>query len=141
MKTILSTSVLLLLLISGLQCQTLTKKEATKAGIKSVSVIESSVSDRKAKPIAESISRYDNEGNLLEVTERDNSGQVILHESYEYNADGLKTVEIQYETDGKIKKRHVYQYQDGLRSERLYYDKNGTLVSRKKYVYEYHTKS
>ena len=47
------------------------------------------------------------------------------------------SVEIQYEPDGKIKKKNVFKYSDGLRSERQTFDKNGALISQRKYVYEF----
>ncbi len=119
-----------------LQGQELSKKEASKANVKSVSIYETNVSDKKAKPVLESLNRFDEAGNLLEILEKDKNGVVTLHESYAYNSDGQKSVEIQYEPDGKVKKKNVFKYSDGLRSERLTYDKNGKLISQRKYVYE-----
>jgi hypothetical protein len=136
MKTTTFLIALICWLPMGLQGQTLSKKEASKANIKSVSVFHTNMPDRKVKPLLESASRYDEAGNLLEITERDDNGQVTLHESYEYNAEGLKIVEIQYEPDGKIKKKHVYKYLNNLRSERITYNKNGTVIAQDKYVYE-----
>ncbi len=134
------TLILCCLLPAGLFAQALTKQEASQSAIKSVSEFETSMLDRKAKPKLESFTRYDAAGNLLEIKELDNSGAVILHESYEFNGEGQKITEIQYEPDGKVKKKHVYKYVDGLRAERLTYDKNGTLITQKKYVYEFHQK-
>jgi len=140
MNNPICTLVLCCLIPGGLFSQALTRKEANQAAVKSISEYETSTLERKAKPVLESFTRYDEAGNLLEIIERDNSGTVILHESYEFNADGQKTSEIQYEPDGKIKKKHVYKYVNGLRAERLTYDKNGTLITQKKYVYEFHQK-
>ena len=106
------------LLPLALHAQALTRKEASQSRIKSVSEYETTAQNPRAKPLLETYTKYDATGNLLEIIERDNTGYVTLHESYEYNAEGLKTVEIQYEPDGKIKKKHVYKYSNGLRSER-----------------------
>ena len=132
--------IILSIVITGLFGQTLTKKEAAKSNIKSVSVWQTDMTDRKAKPVPESITRYDAAGNLTEITEHDKDGLITLHESYEYNENGFKTGEIQYWPDGKIQKKHVYKYTDGLRTERLTYDKNGKLIAQNKYVYEFHSK-
>jgi hypothetical protein len=123
-----------------LQAQALTKKEASQSRIKSVSEYETTAQNPRAKPLLETFTKYDATGNLLEIIERDNTGYVTLHESYEYGADGLKTVEIQYEPDGKVKKKHVYKYSNGLRSERLTYDRGGKLIATKKYEYEFYDK-
>jgi hypothetical protein len=135
----ITVSLILLLSLAPfcLQGQELSRKEASKAKVKSVSVFETNVSDKKAKPILESMNRYDESGNLLEILEKDKNGVVTLHESYEYNSEGQKSVEIQYEPDGKIKKKNVFKYSDGLRSERQTFDKNGALISQRKYVYEF----
>jgi len=123
-----------------LNAQALTRKEASQSKIKSVSEYETSAQNPRAKPLLETYTKYDASGNLLEIIERDNTGYVTLHESYEFNAEGLKTVEIQYEPDGKIKKKHLYKYTNGLRSERLTYDRNGKLIATKKYEYEFYDK-
>jgi len=140
MKTTLLMLLVLGLLPLGLNAQTLTKKEAAQANVKSVSEWETNVTDKKAKPMLETKCTYDKAGNLLEIIEYDNSGFVTLHESYEYNAEGLKTVEIQYEPNGSVKKKHVYKYTGNLRTERMTYDKKGTLIGQKKYEYEFHGK-
>jgi YD repeat-containing protein len=140
MKNSIALMALVCLFPIGLGGQTLSKKEASKEGLKSVAVWQTNLSDGKTKPLLESLSRYDTDGNLIEITERDNSGMVTLHETYEYNEDGLKTVETHYGKDSKIQKKHVYKYSNGLRTERLTYDKTGTLISQYKYVYEFHNK-
>ncbi len=95
---------------------------------------------KRNKPIQESFTRYDLQGNTLETIERDNDGLITLHESYEYDAAGNKTVETQFDTDGSIKKKHVYSYFNGLRSKRMTYDRKGNLIGEKKYIYEFQDK-
>jgi hypothetical protein len=131
---------ILAMLPAVLPAQALTRKEASQAKIKSVSEYETTAQNPRAKPLLESYTKYDAAGNLLEIIERDNTGYVTLHESYEYNPDGLKVIEIQYEPDGKIKKKHQYKYVNGLRSERLTYDRTGKLIATKKYEYEFFDK-
>jgi antitoxin component YwqK of YwqJK toxin-antitoxin module len=140
MKNLLVMSLAFCLLPFGLSAQTLTKKEAVKDGVKIVSEWETSVVNKKAKPMLESKCTYDKNGNLLEIIEYDNSGFVVLHESYDYNANDQKTVEIQYEPNGSVKKKHAYKYTGNLRTERMTYDKKGTLIGQKKYEYEFHGK-
>jgi uncharacterized protein RhaS with RHS repeats len=108
--------------------------------IKSVSELETDLRVRKAAPVEKKLAQYDAAGNLVEIIERDDSGLVLLHESYEYNELGQKTVEIQYEPNGNVRKKHVYKFVNNLRTERMTYDKNGKLIGQKKYVYEFHDK-
>jgi len=115
----------------------LSKKEVIEHKVKSVAEWETDLRSRKSKPIQESYTKYDAKGRVLELIERDNEGLIKLHESYEYDANGNKTLEIQYQPDGSIKRKHVYKYVNGLRTERLSYDKRGNLITEKKYIYEF----
>lgn len=132
---------LLLFALSGsLAFSQISKKEAQENKILSVSEWETDLKTRKAKPVQESYTKFDLAGNVVEVMERNNLGELTLHEKYEYDAAGNKTVEIQLEPDGSIKKRHVYSYENNLRKDRKTYNAAGQLIAEKKYVYEFHKK-
>lgn len=128
---------LLILGSIGVSAQ-VSKKEALEHKIKSVSEWETDLRDRKPKPIQESFTRYDQMGNILEVVERNNEGVVTLHERYEYDKDGNKTVEYQLDEEGAVKKKHVYTYSNQLRISRKTYNGSDKLIAEKKYIYEFH---
>jgi len=132
---------LALLLIAGTSSfAQLSKKEALAHNVKSMAEWETNLKTRKSKPIEESFTKYDINGHLIEIIERDNEGIVTLHEAYKYNSEGKKVEEVQYEPKGTVKKKHVYRYVNGLRAERLTYDKRGKLIAQKKYIYEFQDK-
>jgi len=124
----------------GVQGQQLSKKEIRSLKILSVTGSETDLRERHPKTIQESYQKYNRQGKIVEIIERDNNGVITLHESYDYDTDGNKTVEIQYLPNGKIKKKHIYKYENGLRTERLTYDARNRLIGQKKYIYEYYKK-
>ncbi len=116
----------------------LSKKEALENKIKSVAEWETDLRSKRNKPVQESFSRYDVNGKLIEIVERNNDGIITLHEKYTYNEAGNKATETQYEPDGKVNKKHVYTYVNGLRTARKTYDRKDKLIGEKKYIYEFH---
>lgn len=137
MRTAFLSFGIILLLALPVSAQ-LSKKEATENKVKSVSEWETDLRTRKPKAIQESFTKYDPEGNLIEILERDNAGEITLHEKYEYDLNGNKIVEIQLDIDGLVKKKHVYTYENHLRVARKTYNKDGDLIGEKKYIYEYY---
>ncbi len=116
------------------------KKEAQEKKIKSVAEWETNLKNRKAKPIQESYTKYDQGGNILDLIERDNNGEVTLYEKYEYDVSGNKTIELQLNPDGSVNKKHMYIYDKNLRIGRKTYNSNDQLIAEKKYIYEFYTK-
>lgn len=133
----------LLLLISlvslSLSAQ-ISKKEAVEKKIMSVEEWETDLETRKPKPVQESLTKYDPNGNLIEIIERDNIGEISLHEKYEFDTKGNKISEIQYNSSGVVKKKHVYTYDGDLRILRKTYNSEGKLIAEKKYIYKYFDK-
>lgn len=126
----------IVVLIGSASFAQVSKKEAQEKKIKSVAEWETNLRTRKPKPVQESFTKYDQTGNILEIIERNNSGDVTLHEKYTFNEQGNKTIEIQLNADGSIKKRHVYTYDNNLRTTRKTYNSDGELIAEKKYIYE-----
>jgi len=135
--------VLLILLVSfvslSLSAQ-ISKKEAVANKVQSIEELETDLRVRKPKPIQESLTKYDVNGNLLEIIERDNVGEITLHEKYEYDSKGNKIIEIQYNDSGVVKKKHVYTYEGDLRVLRKTYNSDGKLITEKKYIYKFFEK-
>ena len=89
------------------------------------------------KPVIESIEKYDDEGNLLEIKEFNSDGDIKLWEKYSYDEEG-NLVETQFfNTRGKLESKEINVYSDGLRVEKLYYNNKDKLVKRKVYEYEF----
>lgn len=125
--------------LSG-QTQGVSKKEAVARKIKSVAEWETDLRERRPTDILETYVVYNKEGEVVEIQERDNSGEITLHEKYEYDADGNKITEYQYNANGTLNKKHVYTYVNELRTERLTYDAKDRLIGKKKYIYEFYEK-
>ena len=133
-----------LLLLVSFVCLSLSaqisKKEAVEKKIMSVEEWETDLETRKPKPIQESLTKYDPNGKLVEIIERDNVGEITLHEKYEFDAKGNKISEIRFNASGVIKKKHVYTYDGNLRVLRKTYNSEGKLIAEKKYIYKFFDK-
>ncbi len=140
MKSIILSALILFLIGSVSFAQTLSKKEIKELGLSSIAEYETDLRDRRAKEQLESFTRYNKDGEVIEIKEIDNTGLVILHEKYEYDSEGRKIVEERYNPDGTLNRKHVYSWKGKLRTERKTYDAKGKLIIEKRYVYEYHQK-
>ncbi len=89
------------------------------------------------EPVIESLERYNEDGNLIEIKEFNNKGEVKLWEKYDYNEEG-KVVEVIFlDAKGRVESKEKSIYSDGLRIEKQYYNKKDKLVKRKVYEYEF----
>jgi len=89
------------------------------------------------EPVIESLERYNEDGNLIEIKEFNSKGELKLWEKYDYNEEG-KVVEVIFlNQKGKIESKEKNIYSDGLRIEKQYYNNKDKLVKRKVYEYEY----
>lgn len=134
----LSIQICFLFLLALPAAAQLSQKEARDKKVKSVSEWETDLRERKPEAILETYAAYDQDGNLLEIKERDGEGVITKHEKYTYDQAGNKLTEEQYDEDGDLKKKHVYTYKDGLKVSRRTYSSKGELIGEKKYVYEFH---
>ena len=140
MKTRIPAILIFLLLPLFSFSQQFSKKEAKESSINTVSEWETDLRERRPRQVLEAKETYDKNGNLIEILEADNAGLITLHESYEYDSAGNKIIEIQYEPNGTIRKKHVYTYTNNLRIERNTFDRNGNKIGQKKYIYEFFEK-
>ena len=108
--------------------------------IKSVEEWETNLKTRKPKPIQESFTQYDINGNLIEIIEKNNVGDITKHEKYQFDTKGNKITETQFNANGGVKKKHVYSYEEDLRVIRKTYDSEGKLIAEKKYIYTFFDK-
>jgi hypothetical protein len=113
------------------------KKTIKEKKIASRTVQEYFLEQGMNKPVIESIEKYDENGNLLEIKEFNSRGELKLWETYTYDGEG-NVVETQiFNARGKLESREVNVYSEGLRTEKLYYNNKGKLIKQKVYEYEF----
>lgn len=106
------------------------------ANVKSVEEFEEEFEkDGSSKKFKTSETKFDQNGNEIEVIEYENGKMSEKHE-YTYDAKGNKITDIKTKADGK-KERIEYKYdENNLRTEKLEYSEKGRLKSRKTYIYK-----
>ncbi len=100
-------------------------------------VYEYFVDEGLDEPVVESIEKFDEHGQLLELKEFSRKGEVKKWEKYSYNAEGKLIEEVFLDAKGRVERTEKSIYSEGLRTEKLFYDKKGRLFKRKVYEYEY----
>lgn len=113
------------------------KKTISSMGIVSVTVQEYFIEEGMDQPVVESIEKYNEEGELVELKEFNKRGEVRKWEKYGFDGDGNLVEEIFLDEKGKVERTEKNLYRDGLRVEKEYYDDKGRLTKRKVYQYEY----
>ena len=112
------------------------EKKAVDNKLKTITVTEQKWDKGTAgKAMTESITRYDQKGNILEEIKY-KQGKVDTHFTYKYDANNNKVQETELDASGKKIRITTYVYQNNLRSERLVFDGNNQPVSKKTYKYE-----
>jgi hypothetical protein len=105
--------------------------------IASQSIYEYFVEEGIDEPLLESYEKYDAEGNLLEIKELNNKGEVKLWQKFVYDEEGNVVEEIFLDAKGRVESKEKSIYSDGLRIEKQFYNKKDKLVKRKVYEYEF----
>lgn len=133
-KRCLST-IILIFMAAGLMGQS--KKIIREKGIKSMTVNEYFIEEGMNEPVVETIEKYNEEGELIEIQEFNKRGEVKLWEKYAYDKDGNLVEEIFLDEKGRVTITEKNIYKDNLRVEKQYINNRGRLVKKKLYVYEY----
>jgi hypothetical protein len=118
--------------VNGQSAKTIRDKK-----IASLTVYEYFVEEGMDDPLVESIEKYDENGNLTEIKEFNNKGDLKRWETYSYNEEGKVVEEVFLDSKGRIESTEKSIYSDGLRVEKLYYNNKDKLVKRKVYEYVY----
>jgi YD repeat-containing protein len=113
------------------------QKKIREKGISSKTVLEYFVADGQKEPVVESIEKYNEEGDLLEIQVFNRSGEVKQWEKYVYNEDGKLVEEIFLDAKGRVERTEKSIYKDGLRVEKQFYNQRDKLYKKKVYKYEY----
>jgi hypothetical protein len=117
-------------------CSSAQDSKAKSKNLKTVTVYEQkSEKGVMGKSLIESLTRYDQAGNITEEIEY-KQGKMDKHFTYKYDAANNKIEEVELDPSGKKIKIIVYTYSNNLRTERVVYDGNKQVLSRKTYKYE-----
>lgn len=110
------------------------KKADSKPRILSLVVLEEKYDQVVRKPLKESETYYDEDGNVTEeITYK--QGKINKHFRYQYDDKGNKIREEEYDPSGKLIEYSVYTFENGLRVEKTVYEPNDKPKSRKVYQY------
>lgn len=126
-----------LLLIGGALVSGQGKKTIREKNIASVTVQEYFLEEGMDKPVVESVERYNEEGELIEVQEFNKRGEIKKWEKYGYDEEGNLVEEVFLDDRGRITQTEKTIFKDGLRVERHFFDDKGRLYKKKAYLYEY----
>ena len=133
-----SLKLLLIALLMFESCSLIYGQESEKKKrIKSLIVLEERGDMLIKKPVTESETYYDQKGNILELIEY-KKGKVDKHFKYQYNDDGEKIREEDYDSTGKLQEYSEYRFENKLRVEKIVYDPNGRIRLRKIYQYTHY---
>jgi YD repeat-containing protein len=89
------------------------------------------------EPLVESIERYNQEGELVELKEMNRKGEVTKWEKYAYDGNGNLVEELFLDSKGKVERTEKNIYKDGLRTEKQFFNTRNQMYKKKVYVYEY----
>ncbi len=118
--------------LSGQSKKTIREKQIT-----SITVQEYFLEKGIDEPLVESVEKYNEEGELIELQEFDKRGEVKKWEKYVYDPEG-RLVEQQFlDEKGRIVRTEKNIYRDDLRVEKHFFDEKGRLYKKKAYLYEY----
>ena len=118
--------------MAGQSTQTIKEKK-----IATRTVQEYFVDEGMDKPVVESIEKFNERGNLLEIKEFNRKGEVKLWEKYAYDTEGRVVEEVFLDAKGRVERTEKNIYSDGLRIEKQFYNNKDKLYKRKIYEYEY----
>mgnify|MGYP001766489279 CR=1 FL=1 len=108
--------------------------QGKKPKIKSLVVTEEKYNMLVKKQFTESETYYDQEGRILEDISY-KQGNVDKHFKYQYDADGNKIREEEFDPSGKLIEFSEYVIKNGVRVEKTVYDSNNKIKSKKYYIY------
>lgn len=113
------------------------KKTIREEGIASITVQEYFLEEGMDEPVVESIEKFNEDGELVEIKEYNKKGDIKRWERYVYDADGHLVEEVFLDEKGRITETEKNIYEDELRIEKQFYNSKGDLYKKKVYEYEY----
>ena len=113
------------------------RKDIRDAGIVSVTVNEYFLEEGLDEPQAESIEKFNEDGEVIEIQEFNKRGEVTKWEKYSYDEDRNLIEEVFLNSRGKVTRTEKSIYEEGFRVEKQYFNERDKLYKKKVYVYEY----
>lgn len=126
----------ILMMVAGTVAAQGTKTIKAKK-ITSKTVNEYFLEEGEDDPVVESIERYDQAGEMVELKEMNRKGDIKRWEKYAYDEEGNMVEEQFLDVKGRVTRSEKNIYKDGLRIEKQYYNTRDMLYKKKVYVYEY----
>lgn len=134
-KKIISVAAMFFLVFTVTHAQS--KKTIREKGITTITVNEYFIEEGMDEPVVESIQRFNDAGELIEIKEFNKKEEVKRWEKYLYDDDGNVVEQIFLDEKGRITETEKSIYDGKLRIEKQYYNKKGNLYKKKVYKYEY----
>jgi hypothetical protein len=113
------------------------KKTIREKQIVSITVEEYFLDEGIDEPLVESIEKYNEDGETIELKEFNKKGGIKKWEKYSYDEDGNLQEEQFLDDKGRIIRTEKNIYRDGLRIEKHFFDQKGRMYKKKTYLYEY----
>ena len=130
-------SILLLLLFAVTLVSAQGSKTIREKKITTVTVQEYFIEEGYDEPVVESIEKFNEAGDVMEIQEFNKVGEVKRWEKYTYNEDRDLLEEIFLDAKGKVTLTEKNIYEDGLRVEKQYLNPKGKMIKKKVYKYEH----
>lgn len=134
-KKIISVAVMFFLVFTVTHAQS--KKTIREKGITTIIVNEYFIEEGMDEPLVESIQRFNEAGELIEIKEFNKKEEVKRWEKYIYDDDGNVVEQIFLDEKGRITETEKNIYDGKLRIEKHYFNNKGKLYKKKVYQYEY----
>ena len=131
----LATLFLLLVAVAIVSAQG--SKTIREKKITTVTVHEYFIEEGYDEPVVESIEKYNEAGDVVELQEFNKGGEVKRWEKYAYNENRDLVEKIFLDAKGKATLTERNIYVDGLRIEKQYLNPKGKLIKKKLYKYEH----
>lgn len=113
------------------------RKTIRDKGIESMTVQEYFIEEGIREPAIESIEKYNEDGDLVEIQEFSRKGEIRKWEKYAYDEEGNLVEQVFLDEKGRTERTERNLYEDGLRVEKQFFDERDRLYKKKVYVYEY----
>lgn len=113
------------------------RKDIRDKEISSITVHEYFIEDGLDEPLVESVEKFNEDGEIVELKEFNKRGDVTRWEQYKYDEDRNLIEEIFLDGRGKVSSTEKTIYEDGFKVEKQYYNERNKLYKKKVYLYEY----
>ena len=113
------------------------RKDIRDKGIVSITVEEYFIEEGLDKPLVESIEKYNEDGEVIEIQEFNKRGELTRWEKYAYDEDRNLIEEVFLDEKGKVTRTEKSVFEEGFRVEKQFFNERDKLYKKKVYVYEY----